>query len=329
VIYFLKQFRLKLTKRENNTRNKTHKSRKTGFFFKASSAKNFHMSCSHRPLSATAGAVAISAFILLTLSLAAHAAVAGDCARLDLPDTFYMVAGAAGDYTQDTYPLYFSSQPEPGTVSSTNLPNVQLYCQDEAKSFSIYNKSGTVGAYSNNVGGTGFPAVKVNSACVSETLFNVRLGEDFRYVLTNASGACVAVAQDTPSNLVRLVSCTNASDVLSTAALTWSEKPIRTPEGNFKFSAYWTAQRVDAATPNMYLVTMMAVKINNGMQCNPATNPPSTPPAPSGLSSGAVIVIAVLISGFLAVGVYLGLRHFYKRVDYAELRHAMNENHES
>jgi hypothetical protein len=270
---------------------------------------------------------------LLIVTVMTTIVTAADVCTIDnLPRQFFMIAGASGASSQDTYQLYYSTASAPATVDATQGPSITATCQDEAKGMSILNKTGFYVAYSNSVGGSGFPRFKMNSGCVKdETYFNVRLTDKFQYEITDQDGNCQALVADTPQGIIHMSNCTNMTQLYAVAVLTWEETPVSTPTGNYPFAASWNVTIVDPSVLNLYVLTMLSVKLNDAMECTPTSAPGPAPTAPESpaLSSAAVIVIAVLVSGFLAVGVFLGLRFYFKRIDYAQLRQTINESHEA
>ncbi|CUG93914.1 membrane-associated protein, putative [Bodo saltans] len=254
------------------------------------------------------------------------------CTITALPTHFYMIAGVTGNSNADTYQLYYSDNASVSSVDASHGPAVQTYCEDEAHSMSIFNSTGFVVAYTNNIGGSGFSKFKMNSGCNSdETFFNVRENDKFQYEITDQNGVCQAIVADAPQILIKMSSCTNTSQLYAKAFLAYEETPIITPAGNCPFRAVWDITIYEPSVLNLYMLTMVSAKINDAMECTPTFAPGPVPPAPPApaLSSAAVIVIAVLLSGFLAVGVFLALRFYFKRIDYAQLRQTINESHEA
>mmetsp|Transcript_83606 Transcript_83606/g.97784 ORF Transcript_83606/g.97784 Transcript_83606/m.97784 type:complete len:305 (+) Transcript_83606:70-984(+) len=261
------------------------------------------------------------------------------CIVPNIPEQFYMIEGYSANYNQDTFPSYMSAQAiptEPIVTSGSSIYSVRPMCLDVTKAINLYQGSDLILMYSDLVGGAGFPALKVMSICGNDIAFIMYLDEKtFEYEFRDQSGACMAVAKNTITSVVQLVDC-NRSTMFASAVKHAVDQPIVIDGQSFPAMAYWNATILPSLVPQQWSPSifpfLMAVKDNLGMDCTPT---PAPIPAPiieetsGGLSSGVAIVIAVLVSGFVALGVFVGMRRFYKRSDYAEMRQAINDAHEA
>lgn len=260
------------------------------------------------------------------------------CVVPQIPVQFFMVEGYSANYNQDTFPIYQSSvavPTQPIVTSGTNVYSVRPMCIDATKALNFYQGNDLILLYSDVVGGAGFPALKVMSICGNDIAFTMYLDEKtFEYEFRDQQGTCMAVAQNTITSVIRLVDCATKSIVFANAAKHAEDKAIVIDGQSYPAMAYWTGTINTSTAPAQWSPSLfpflMAVKDNLAMDCTPTPAPNPVVVAPSnGLSSAAVIVIAVLISGFVALAVFVGMRRYYKRSDYAEMRQAMNDAHEA
>lgn len=260
------------------------------------------------------------------------------CQVPNFPETYFLVEGLSADYNQDTYSLYVSDVAVPtGPVSPSGL-SLQPMCIDVSKAMNLYQGADLILMYSNYVGGTGFPSIKVMSICGDDIAFTIHLAENFEYKIDRQDGSCMAIGRNTISSVVEIVDCSTKSILLASGRKHFEDKPITIGTQSYPAMAYWNASTnsTAAAFANLSpsaLPFLMAIKDNEPMDCTPTPQPGSgpspAPPSNSGLSSLATIIIAVLLSGFVALGVFALMRKYYKRSDYAEMRQAINDAHEA